>query len=113
MAIVTRCIGLPLLAPALVATLLSATPARAQSASSWIGVKVIPKHKVVLKIGRQVVDTGGRHHVYTVERADGPWLWVVAGERKGWVKAHDVFTLDQALDYCGRTLQSNPATSWA
>src|SRR6185437_12388210 len=85
-----------------------------QSADSWVGQKVVVSSpSTVLKIGRDVVATGAEYRVFRVERVQGPWLWVVAHDVRGWVKPGQVIPIDRALDQYNREIQSNPGAFWA
>jgi tetratricopeptide (TPR) repeat protein len=66
------------------------------------------KGGAVLKVGDQVVDLGQTHHIYTVEKADGEWIWLVAGSIKGWARKADIVTLDQAIAHCTSEIERNP-----
>ena len=94
------------------ATVLASSGSPAQDASPWIGTKVVTKQKTVLKAGDQAVDEGKTHRVYTVERVDGPSLWLVSGPVAGWVRADQVVPFDQALDYFSRFTYTE-AAAWA
>jgi tetratricopeptide (TPR) repeat protein len=96
-----------------------------QTAGDWVGTRVVLKSgNTPLKLGHdQVVAPNDIHRVYTVERVNGPWLWVtssiVTGKVasvhagvSGWVKASDVVPYDQANDYFTSVIKSNPS-SWA
>jgi hypothetical protein len=43
------------------------------------------------------VDRESAHHVYTVEHADGHWLWLTSGTIGGWAKAADVIPHERAI----------------
>ena len=47
--------------------------------------KVEPKYGYSLKIGDQVLEKQNLFHVYTVQRANGDWLWVASGSVEGWI----------------------------
>ena len=49
----------------------------------------------------------------SVERAEGPWLWVVAGDVRGWVKAADVIPFDRAIDHFTAEIRDHPQSGWA
>src|SRR5262249_14147747 len=51
--------------------------------------------------------------VYTVERADGGWLWLVSGSVRGWVPAGVVVPFDQAIDFYTREVRADPANAAA
>jgi len=101
--------------------LLGSAGARGQEAGGWVGKRVITRPGTVLKIGRKVVEDdqrtagsrGGQRplvRAYRVERASGPWLWLVAeqGGKSGWVRAAQVVPYDRALDHFTRAIRANP-----
>src|SRR5207302_1395461 len=63
--------------------------------------------------GQQVVDDGSTFRVYTVERADGGWLWLVSGSVRGWVPAGEVVPFDRAIDFYTREVRADPANAAA
>jgi tetratricopeptide (TPR) repeat protein len=74
---------------------------------------VVIKLGATLKVGDQVVDTGQAHHIYTVEKINGGWFWLVSAGVKGWAQKADVVTLDQAIAHCTSEIEKNPNASWA
>lgn len=91
-------------------------------ADAWVGERVITRYGTVLRVGDKIVDDGGRRanlsrgrdqvafRVYKVERANGPWLWIVP-ERTGvagWVKAEDLIPLDHAVDRYTDEINAHP-----
>jgi len=66
-----------------------------------------------LKVGDRVVDTGGAHHLYTVERAEGGWLWLISGASGGWASAADVIPLERALGLYSDAIKRDPNAAWA
>jgi tetratricopeptide (TPR) repeat protein len=112
---------------AAMALVLSPTTGHAQGTSPKIGTRVVLKSRdTPLKVGKQVVATDDIHRVYTIERVNGPWLWVSASGVtgrvtsaasggvgvSGWVQASEVVPFDQAIDHFTRVIQSRPS-SWA
>lgn len=91
----------------------STTIVRGQAPPPAIGSQVVIKAGAVLKVGDQVVDTGKAHHIYRVERADGPWLWLGAGTIGGWAQATDVIPFDQAIDLYTTEIYRNSNSIWA
>jgi tetratricopeptide (TPR) repeat protein len=93
-----------LFAPALV---------RGQATAPAVGSRVLIKPGAVLKVGDRVVHTGKAEHPYTVERADGDWLWLSSGSIGGWAKASDLITLDRATELYSATIKKDPKAAWA
>ena len=62
-----------------------------------------------LKVGGRVVDNDAVFRVYKVEKAEGDWLWVVAGGVSGWVRSGEVVLFDKAIDYFTQLIRANPA----
>src|SRR5271157_2330749 len=83
-----------------------------QEPSSWIGQKVVAKYGHPIKIGEQLVEQHN-FHVYTVQRANGDWLWVVSGSKEGWIPASQVVLFDQAINFYTQEIAANPGNSWA
>jgi tetratricopeptide (TPR) repeat protein len=78
-----------------------------------IGTRVVIKAGAVLKLGNRVVDTGKAHHIYTVERVNGTWLWLISGTVSGWAQAADVVPFDQAIDLYTGEIKRDPNAAWA
>lgn len=112
--------------PATALLLLTTLPAAAGE-EGWVGRKVITKFGTVLRVGKQVVDDEGRGHalahgydarrlgLYRVERANGPWLWLV-DERydiEGWAKADRVVAYETALEYLTAEVKAHPESAAA
>jgi tetratricopeptide (TPR) repeat protein len=83
---------------------LPAARGRAQAPAA-IGAAVVIRATSSLRIRDAVVATGEEHRVYKVERANGPWLWLVAGPVAGWALERDVMTLDEAVQYYSNEIQ--------
>src|SRR5271157_1252305 len=83
-----------------------------QESFSWIGQKVVAKYGHPIKIGEQLVEQHN-FHVYTVQRANGDWLWVVSGSKEGWIPASQVVLFDQAINFYTQEIAANPGNSWA
>lgn len=98
---------IPALTLAIVATM---TPARAQDAQSLIGQRVVIRYRRPLTIGSVNVEPKD-YRAYTVERADGDMLWLVAGSVSGWAPKDQVMTLDEALAFYTQDVRNNP-TAW-
>ena len=94
--------------------------------AGWVGRRVFTRYGTLLKVGRQVVDDEGRgraraasgkdrraSRVYRVERAEGPWLWLVSETQgaSGWVKAADVVPSEWAVDVATAAIRANPAAA--
>jgi hypothetical protein len=90
--------------------LLLAGVVHAQDAPSWIGQKVIIKYKNPLRAGNRVVDEDALFRVYTVERSEGDWLWLVAGNVHGRARSTDVVPFDRAIDFCTQEIRANPSS---
>src|SRR5262249_15196566 len=73
-----------------------------------VGSHVVIKGGAVLKVENQVVDLGGAHHIYTVGKVDGDWIWLVSSSVKGWAQKTDIVTLDQAIIHCTKEIERNP-----
>jgi tetratricopeptide (TPR) repeat protein len=81
---------------------------------SLVGTRVIARaRETVVMIGDTVIARGDIHRVYRVERADGPWLWVVADGVQGWIRAADVIPFDRAVDHFTSEIRSHPDSAWA
>jgi tetratricopeptide (TPR) repeat protein len=95
-----------------VAASLVAQAARGQDAS-WLGQRVVTKQPTPLRVGNQVVDDGSNFRVYTVERSEGGWLWLVAAGVAGWVPAGEVVPFDRAIDHFTQLIRADPGSSYA
>ena len=79
-----------------------------------VGTRVIARtRETTLNVGDTIVARGDVHRVYRVERAQGPWLWVVAGDVRGWVKATDLIPFDRAIDHFTAEIRDHPQSGWA
>ncbi len=83
-----------------------------QETSPWVGKKVVTRQQTPLRVGKTVVNDDGGHRVYTVEKVNGRWLWLVSGSIAGWSTSDQVVPLDQALDYYALFTRSTQA-AWA
>jgi tetratricopeptide (TPR) repeat protein len=95
---------------------LAAMPAATGGAADdgLVGTRVIVRtRETTLMVGGTIVARGDVHRVYQVERAQGPWLWVVAGDVRGWVKSTDVIPFDRAIDYFTAAIRDHPQSGWA
>jgi tetratricopeptide (TPR) repeat protein len=92
--------------------ILTASLSHAQGISPWIGQRVVTRVLTPLKIGNRIVDEGTMFRVYTVERANGDWLWLVAGGVSGWVQSSEVVPYDQATDYFTLEIRANPSSAY-
>jgi tetratricopeptide (TPR) repeat protein len=97
----------------LVVLLMTAGDLRGQADAPRVGTRVVTKYQTPLRAGQQVVDDGSTFRVYTVERADGGWLWLVSGSVRGWVPAGVVVPFDQAIDFYTREVRADPANAAA
>jgi hypothetical protein len=60
---------------------------------TWVGAKVVTKYKTALRVGSRVVTDGSLFRVYTVERVNGDWFWLVSGSVSGWARSSEVVTV--------------------
>jgi predicted Zn-dependent protease len=81
---------------------------------SLVGTRVIARvREATLMVGGTVVARGDIHRVYRVERAEGPWLWVVADGVRGWIRATDVIPFDRAIEHFTSEIREHPDSAWA
>jgi tetratricopeptide (TPR) repeat protein len=79
-----------------------------------VGTRVIARaRESTLMVGGTVVARGDIHRIYRVERAEGPWLWVVADQVRGWIRATDVIPFDQAIEHFTSEIRDHPDSAWA
>src|SRR4051812_47846923 len=97
----------------LVVLLMTAGDTRGQDDSPRVGTRVVTKSTTPLRVGQRVVDDGSTFRVYTVERADGGWLWLVSGSVRGWVPAGEVVPFDRAIDFYTQEVRADPANAAA
>src|SRR5690242_8010271 len=71
---------------------LATTIVHAQGTSSLIGQRVVIKYKNPLTVGGVNVEPKD-YRAFTVEKADGNWLWLVSGGVSGWMARDQVLTL--------------------
>jgi len=100
-------------ASAFAVLLLTSSISHAQVISPWVGQKVVTKFKTPLKAGNQVVDEDAVFRIYTVERSEGDWLWLVAGGVSGWARSSDVVAFDKAIDFYTQEIGAKPGTAYA
>ena len=92
----------------------TATPPPGLTSGPAVGARVIARSaETVLKVGSTVVASERLHRVYRVARRDGPWLWLVSGEVRGWARAEDVIPFDRAIDHFTREIARDPKNAWA
>ena len=85
-----------------------------KSAVPWVGHKVVAKEQCPLMVGATVVDNGARHRIYTVEKADGDRLWLVApGAPSGWMHCSKVVPFNDAIDYFNTQIHDHPKSAHA
>jgi tetratricopeptide (TPR) repeat protein len=77
--------------------------------SKPVGTKVVTKKQTALYAGTRVANDDGELRVYTVERVEGDWLWLVSGSVSGWVRSSQILALDQAIHFYTREIQANSA----
>jgi hypothetical protein len=97
----------------LVLLLATAGGLRGQDDSPRVGQRVVTKYQTPLRAGPRVVDDGSTFRVYTVERADGGWLWLTSGSVSGWAPAAAVVPFDRAIDFYTREVRADPANAAA
>ncbi len=85
---------------------------RAQAARA-IGTQVVIKPGGSLKVRDNVVDSGKSHRIYTIERSEGEWRWLVSGAVAGWARASDVIPLSEAIDFYTAEIKANPHSASA
>ena len=94
-------------------TLAVGTHSQAQDKSPWVGKKVVTRYAKPLKVLDGTVDDGKIFRVYSVERVNGDWLWLVSGSVEGWVVTGDVVPFDQGIDFYTQEIRANPKNSSA
>ena len=99
-----------LVQPDAVAQTLESSP---DSATSWQGMKVLPKLDAVVKMGGETIDGKALVKIpWTVQDVDGELL-LVGTSSKGWVHRSQVMTLDEALVYCTEIISKGNNDAWA
>ena len=93
---------------ALLVCLILAGVAHGQAKDPWAGVKVVTKYARPLRVDDRIVDDGTTFRVYTVEKAEGKSLRLVAGSVEGWVQESDVVRFDEAADFYSAEIRDNP-----
>jgi tetratricopeptide (TPR) repeat protein len=78
-----------------------------------VGRKVVTKYKTPLRVGDNVVNNDGEFRVFTVERVNGDWLWVVEGSVSGWVRSVDVVPFEKSVEFYTRQIQASPDSASA
>ncbi len=73
-----------------------------------VGQKVVAKYKTPLKEKNRIVDEGLAFRIYTVERAKGKQLRLVAGSVAGWVESDQVVLFDYAVEFYTAEIIRNP-----
>jgi tetratricopeptide (TPR) repeat protein len=102
------------LVPLVMLASLLAEPAGARARPQAIGpgdLVVLASTDDALKIGSRVVATGAIHRVYTVDRVNGPWLFLEAEDVAGWAKADQVIPFDRALARATEAIESGSPTA--
>ena len=90
--------------------LFTATLVQAQDTPTLVGNRVVIKYKRPLTIGGVLVEPKD-YRAYTVEKADGDWLWLTSGGISGWIEKGEVVALDQAVRFYTQEIGQNP-TAW-
>jgi tetratricopeptide (TPR) repeat protein len=82
-------------------SLVTAADAYGQAGLGWIGRKVVTKYQAPLTIGEKDVAPDPSRRVFTVERAQGNWLRLVAEDRSGsgWAMVGQVVPLEGAIAF--------------
>ena len=102
------------LAIGILAAVGSAGAVSAETTELGIGTEVLLESpSTELKVGKEVVATGASHRLYRVGRIAGEWLWIVAGDVRGWVHPRDVITFDQAMQEYDRKIAYSPYSAGA
>jgi tetratricopeptide (TPR) repeat protein len=78
-----------------------------------VGTKVVTKYQTPLRVGERVVDDGAVFRVYTVDRVNDDWLWLVAGSVAGWVLSNEVVPFDEAVEFYTGEIRANPRAARA
>jgi tetratricopeptide (TPR) repeat protein len=80
-----------------------------------VGTEVLLRSpQTELKVGPKVVATGAAHRLYHVALIRGEWVWIVAGDVRGWVRPDEVVTFREAMaDYDRRIGECPHAAGWA
>jgi tetratricopeptide (TPR) repeat protein len=92
---------------AILVALSATTMAQAQGTSPLVGQRVVIKYKSPLTVGGVVVEPKD-YRAFTVEKADGNWLWLVSGGVSGWKARDEVLTLDEAITFYTQEIARNP-----
>jgi tetratricopeptide (TPR) repeat protein len=82
-------------------------PGAARELSPWLGQEVVIKSPEATPSA--FADSAGTHRRYRVERVDGEWLWIAAGDTGDWIKAADVVPAAEAERYFTDQLRQKPA----
>jgi tetratricopeptide (TPR) repeat protein len=86
---------------------LATTIVHAQGTSPLVGQRVVIKYKSPLTVGGMPVEPKD-YRAFTVEKADGNWLWLVSGGVSGWMARDEVLTLDEAITFYTQEIAKNP-----
>ncbi len=71
--------------------------ANGQSATGWLGRKVVVKYQAPLTIGEKDVAPDPSQRIFTVEKIQGNWLRLASDTGKGWAMASQVVPLENAV----------------
>jgi tetratricopeptide (TPR) repeat protein len=99
----------------ILAIVASARAEEAEYRGPKIGQEVLLRSpQTELKVGSKVAATGAAHRLYRVIHIRGDWIWIVAGDVRGWVRQDDVVTFEEAMkDYDQRISTSPHEAGWA
>jgi tetratricopeptide (TPR) repeat protein len=79
-----------------------------QVKSPWIGQTVFTRPDTPLRVADRIVDPGNRYRAYTVERANGAWLWLQSKAASGWAPAEQVVRAEDAITEATRDIEQFP-----
>lgn len=90
------------------------TPASAteKKAAPTAPARVLLRYGAKLRVEKRVVDDGSIPRVYTIERTNGPWLWLDSDTVTGWAQRAETVPYAQALGYCSAEIAANPNRAW-
>lgn len=101
------------LVPSILLLIAVAVPAIGDEPSLAVGSQVVLKSRETpLRVGKDVVPSPERFHVYRVERVQGVWAWLTDQGVCGWVRASDVVRLERAVDHFTRAIRARPDDPW-
>src|SRR4051812_22120989 len=93
---------------ALLACLVLAGAADGREEDPKVGLRVVTKYRQPLRLGRRVVDRDETFRVYTVKAVQGNYIWIAAGDARGWVSTSAVVPFEDAVDFYTEEIRANP-----